>query len=98
MCIRDSGTPVETDGRTIWRLFAERYHFFRGTPTRLWLDHVFSDLFGIDELLSAETADRQYDAIAERLASDAYRPRALFERFGIEVIATTESPLDDLKW
>lgn len=92
------GTPVETDGRTIWQRFAERYHLFRGTPTRLWLDHVFSDLFGIDELLSAETADRQYDAIAERLVSDAYRPRALFERFGIEVIATTESPLDDLKW
>lgn len=92
------GSAVETDGRAIWRRFAEHYHLFRGTPTRLWFDYVLSDLFGIDEPLSAKTADRHYDAIAQRLASDAYRPRALFERFRIEVIATTESPLDDLKW
>ena len=30
--------------------------------------------------------------------SDAFRPRALFERFNIEVIATTEGALDDLQW
>jgi glucuronate isomerase len=92
------GSPVATDGRSIWRIFAEHYRLFRGTPTRLWLDYVLSDLFGIDEPLSAKTADRHYDTIAERLQTDAYRPRALFERFRIEVIATTESPLDDLKW
>jgi glucuronate isomerase len=91
-------TPVETDGRAVWRRFAEHYRLFRGTPTRLWFDHVLSDLFGIDEPLSAKTADRHYDAIAERLRTEAYRPRALYERFRIEVIATTESPLDDLRW
>jgi len=91
-------TPVETDGRVIWRRFAEHYYLFRGTPTRLWFDHVLSDLFGIDEPLSAKTADRHYDVIAERLRTEAYRPRALYERFRIEVIATTESPLDDLRW
>lgn len=92
------GSQVENDGRAIWRIFAEHYRLFRGTPTRLWFDYVLSDLFGIDEPLSAKTADHHYDAIAERLQSDAYRPRALFERFRIEVIATTESALDDLKW
>ncbi|WP_119268902.1 glucuronate isomerase [Taklimakanibacter deserti] len=91
-------TPVETDGRAIWRRFAEHYRLFRGTPTRLWFDHVLSDLFGIDEPLSAKTADRHYDTIAERLRTEAYRPRALYERFRIEVIATTEGPLDDLRW
>ncbi|HEY9055770.1 MAG TPA: glucuronate isomerase [Aurantimonas sp.] len=90
------GTAVETDGRAIWRRFASHYHLFRGTPTRLWLDHSFQTLFDIDRRLSAETADFYYDRISERLAQEAYRPRALFERFDIEVIATTESALDNL--
>ena len=74
------------------------YHLFRGTPTRLWFDYVLSDLFGIDEPLTAATADQHYDTIAALLASDGYRPRALFERFNIEVIATTDGALDDLRW
>ncbi|MEI9404823.1 glucuronate isomerase [Mesorhizobium argentiipisi] len=92
------GLPVETDGRIIWRRFAEHYFLFRGTPTRLWLDHVFEHLFGIEEPLTAVSADRCYDMIATLLQRDDYRPRALFERFNIEVIATTEGALDDLKW
>jgi glucuronate isomerase len=95
---RRDGGPVEIDGRKIWRLFAEHYHLFRGTPTRAWLDHAFATLFGLDRRLSAETADECYDTIAEALARPEYRPRALFQRFNIEVIATTESPLDELKW
>jgi glucuronate isomerase len=95
---RADGGPVEQDPRAIWRRFAERYHLFRGTPSRLWLDHAFAEVFGIDERLSAESADRIYDRIADCLALPEFRPRALFERFGIEVIATTESPLDDLRW
>lgn len=90
----EDGSPVETDGRAIWRLFAEHYHLFRGTPTRLWLDHAFSDLFGLNERLSPDNADASYDIIAEHLERDDYRPRALFERFNLEVIATTESALD----
>ncbi|RCS22231.1 glucuronate isomerase [Phyllobacterium salinisoli] len=92
------GTPVETDSRKIWRRFAENYYLFRGTPTRIWLDHAFSTLFDIDVGLSSKTADFYYERIAERLAQPDYRPRALFERFNIEVIATTEGPLDDLRW
>ena len=95
---RADGGPVETDPRKIWRRFAENYHLFRATPSRIWLDHSFSEVFGIDKRLSAETADDIYDEIAARLAEPAFRPRALFERFGIEVIATTDSPLDDLRW
>ena len=95
---RADGGSVETDGRTIWRLFAGHYHLFRGTPTRLWLDHSFETLFGMTERLSAETADVYYDAISERLTSDEFRPRALFERFRIEALSTTEGALDDLQW
>jgi glucuronate isomerase len=92
------GAPVERDGRRIWRRFAEHYHLFRGTPTRLWMDYVLSSLFGVDEPLCAATADTSYDSIAERLAKPEYRPRALFERFNIEAIATTEGALDELCW
>ena len=95
---RVDGGPTETDGRKIWRILAEHYHLFRGTPTQGWLDHVFQEVFGFDVPLSGETADVYYDTISEKLATPEFRPRALFERFNIEVIATTESPLDDLKW
>jgi glucuronate isomerase len=90
------GNP-DADPRESWRLFASRYHLFRGTPSRMWLDWVFSQSFDLDVLLSAETSDHYYDRITEALATDAFRPRALFERYNIEVIATTESPLDDLR-
>lgn len=96
ICRKDGG-EVEADPRRIWSIFAQNYHLFRGTPTRMWLDHAFSSLFGLTERLDADNADRAYDAIAEKLQSPEYRPRALFERFNIEVIATTESPLDDLR-
>jgi glucuronate isomerase len=92
------GAPVETDGRTIWRRFAENYYLFRGTPTRMWLDHTLATLFDIEERLTAESADRIYDRIAERLMRDDYRPRALFERFNLEVISTTDAAIDDLGW
>ncbi|GAA4730476.1 glucuronate isomerase [Phytohabitans rumicis] len=90
------GQPYEQDGRTIWRRFAEHWHLFRGTPSRLWLEETFTNVFGVTTALSPATADEVYDAIAAKLAEPEFRPRALFERFNIEVLATTESPLDDL--
>ena len=93
---RRDGGPVERDARKIWRTFAGHYHLFRGTPTRIWLDHAFATVFGCAERLSAESADRMFDHINACLARPEFRPRALFERFNIEVIATTESPLDPL--
>ena len=92
------GTPVETDGRKIWRLFAKHYFLFRGTPTRLWLDYTFENLFGLLDPLTPANADTYYDRIAELLARDEFRPRALYERFNIEAISTTDGALDDLKW
>jgi glucuronate isomerase len=93
---RRDGAPVERDARRIWRTFAAHYHLFRGTPTRTWLDHAFATVFGCTERLTAESADRIFDRINACLARPECRPRALFERFNIEVIATTESPLDAL--
>lgn len=88
--------PSPVDPRAAWRLFASHYHLFRGTPSRLWLDHAFAEVLGLDVQLEVATADRYYDHIAERLARPDYRPRALFDRFGIELLATTEGADADL--
>ncbi|HEV3239059.1 MAG TPA: glucuronate isomerase [Casimicrobiaceae bacterium] len=93
---RRDGVTVERDARKIWHTFAARYHLFRATPTRIWLDHAFHEIFGVRERLSEESADRIFDQINAALARPEFRPRTLFERFNIEVIATTESPLDPL--
>ena len=91
------GTPVETDPRAIWQLFAEHYYAFRGTPSRMWLDTVFHNVFELDVALDGDTAELYYERIDSSLKQPEFLPRALFERFNIEVIATTESPLDDLR-
>jgi glucuronate isomerase len=95
---RADGGPTETDGRKIWRRFAENYHLFRGTPSRLWLDHTLETLFGLTTRLSVATADHYYDQIADCLTQPEFRPRALYKRFNIEAIATTDGALDDLRW
>ncbi len=88
--------PSAADPREAWRLFAGHYYLFRGTPSRMWLDHVFAEVFGIDVALEPATADLYFDAIGDALATPAFRPRALFERFNIELLATTEGPHEDL--
>jgi glucuronate isomerase len=90
------GSPVEQDPRKIWQTFGEHYYLFRGTPTGFWLDHELHDLFGVRRKLTGDTAQSIYDAIDERLRLPEFRPRALFERFGIEVLATTDAATDTL--
>ncbi len=98
------GVPMERlkagaapeQARAVWTLFAAHYHLFRGTPTRLWLDYAFQELFGLEERLSPATADLYWEAITEALRGPEMRPRRLFERFRIEVLATTDSPLSTL--
>ena len=84
------------DARGVWRIFARHYYLFRGTPTRLWLDFAFQELFELNQRLSAGTADLYFDAISEKLQTAEFLPRALYERFRLEVLATTDSPLDPL--
>jgi glucuronate isomerase len=90
------GRPVVENPRKVWRIFASHYYLFRGTPTRVWMDYVFEKLFGLPQRFTADTADLFYDTIAEKLKTPEFLPRALFERFNLEVLSTTDSPLDSL--
>ena len=96
-----NGVPLESllkgEPRRVWQLFAEHYYLFRGTPTGAWLDYELNEVFGLSTRLSSETAERMYDEIVEKLASPEFRPRALFERFNIEVLATTDAATDTLE-
>lgn len=90
------GTAVEKDHRKIWQIFADHFYLFAGTPTGIWLTHEFSEVFGVQEKLSSATAQDIYDQIAGKLLSPEFRPRALFDRFNIEVLSTTDPAESDL--
>jgi len=97
------GIPQEdgkqsADPREVWRIFARNYYLFRGTPTRLWMDFALENVFGLTERLSAANADEFYEGIEKKLQTPEFLPRALFERFNIEVLATTDAAVDSLEF
>ena len=91
------GTPTEADPRAVWQRFADHYHLFLGTPTRAWLDYVFAEVFGVEEKLTSASGPAIYDQIDARLQEPDFRPRALFDRFNIEVLTTTDAATDSLE-
>jgi len=92
-----AGPENKTDPREAWNIFAANYHLFRGSPIRLWMNYVFKEVFDIDAALNSDTAAYYYDSILAKLSTESFRPRALYDQFNIEVLATTDSPLDDLR-
>lgn len=95
---RTDSAPVEADHRKIWQIFAEHFYLFRGTPTGMWLTHELHDVFGIRRKLNGRTSLEIYDQIADCLAKPEFRPRRMFEQFGIEVLATTDTASDPLEY
>lgn len=91
------GTTEGADPRRAWQIFAEHFHLFRGTPTGAWLRHELYEVFGVRTRLTGETGQRIYDEVLEKLTSPEFRPRALFDRFNIEVLATTDAATDSLQ-
>lgn len=94
---RKDAAPVEEDHRKIWQLFAEHFYLFRGTPTGIWIRDELQTVFGIDEKLNADSAQRIYDQITTCLADAAFRPRELYRRFKIEVLTTTDESTSRLE-
>jgi len=92
------GCPVEHDHRRIWQTFADHFYLFRGTPTGVWLAQELHEVFGVREKLTGKTAQAIYDQLEASLALPEFRPRALFERFKIEVLCTTDAATDTLQF
>lgn len=95
---RADGGEVENDHRKIWQTFADNFFLFRGTPTGMWLAHELSDVFGVTDKLNGANAQKVYDQIADCLTKPEFRPRQLFERFNIEILATTDAAADTLEY
>jgi glucuronate isomerase len=91
------GTGRPADPRAAWHAFVANWKLFAGTASGYWLTDELATLFGVGPGLSTATAEADYDRIARRLADPGFRPRALFERFAIDVLATTDDPLDSLE-
>jgi glucuronate isomerase len=92
------GSPTEQDHRRAWQRFADHYYLFRGTPTGIWLQDEFANVFGITEKLNSQNAQAIYDQIDAQLQSPAFRPRALYEQFNIEVLCTTDAATSTLAY
>jgi glucuronate isomerase len=90
------GLLAEAEAREVWRLLCSHWDVYRGTPVRYWLEAELAEIFEVSVRPSAQTADAIYDQVADRLTKDGYRPRALYDRFRIQVLATTDDPCDDL--
>jgi glucuronate isomerase len=88
--------PTQSQARDTWRALCEHWDVFRGTPVRYWFVSELAEIFGVTERPSAQTSDSIYEQLATSRAKDEFRPRALFSQFGIEVLATTDDPVDDL--
>ncbi|MBN1758420.1 MAG: glucuronate isomerase [Chitinispirillaceae bacterium] len=92
------GSVVERDHRKIWQRFADNFYLFKGTPTSMWLQYEFTEVFGITEKLTRGNASHLYDILQEKIDSPEFLPRALYERFNIEVLSTTDGPSDTLEF
>ena len=90
------GPLPEDRARAAWRLLCANWHLLRGTPVRFWFETELADIFGVTQRPGAANADALYDQIAGALREPGHRPRALLQRFGIDFLATTDDPADDL--
>ncbi len=94
---RKDGGAVETDHRKIWQLICDNWHLMRATPTGIWMRDELKDVFGISEKMNSANAQAIYDAIDAKLQSTEFQPRQMFDRFNIEVLATTDAATDTLE-
>lgn len=90
------GTPTETDHRKIWQTICDNWYLMRGTPTYLWLRDELRDVFGVELAMNSANAQAIYSTLEEKLRQPQFSPRRMFERFNIEVLATTDAATDTL--
>ncbi len=65
-------------------------------PLYHWTHLELQRYFGIDDLLGPATAELIYDKVNEMLASGDYSVRSMIRKMNVEVICTTDDPVDSL--
>ncbi|GHO51832.1 glucuronate isomerase [Ktedonobacter robiniae] len=96
---KEKGGHLATpDHRKVWQIVCDHWYLFRGTPSSLWLRDELRDIFGIEEKINSANAQKIYDALEAKLHNPEFQPRQMFERFHIEVLATTDAATDTLHY
>ena len=86
----------EASDREKFRAWAATVPATIRNPLFDWTHLELRRYFGIEDLLNADNADRIYDQCGEMLSSPEYSARSLVQRFGVEMIGTTDDPVDRL--
>lgn len=84
-----------------WEKFekwAETIPYTMRNPMYHWTHLELKRVFDIDILLKPENAREIYDRANELLQKPEYSARGLMKRFGVEVVCTTDDPIDTLEY
>ena len=83
--------------REKFRAFAKTLTYCIGNPLYHWTHLELKRYFGIDEILTEKNADEIFDKCSALLATEGYSAKGLIARSGVEVVCTTDDPIDTLE-
>ena len=84
-----------------WEKFqkwAETVPYTFRNPLYHWTHLELRTAFGITETLNPESAKRIYDACNAKLAEEGMSARGLMKHYRVEVVCTTDDPIDSLEY
>ena len=81
-----------------FKAFARTIPLLIGNPLYHWTHLELKRYFDIDETLSEKTCDMIWQRCNECLAKDEFRAQELIKRSNVEVICTTDDPIDTLEY
>lgn len=81
-----------------WMVLSKVFPDLGGSHVHQWLHLDLRRLFGVKDLLSAETGDRIWRLVNERLKQKEMLPQAIFKKVKAKIICTTDDPADDLRY
>lgn len=91
--ITGSATPKEK-----WMELARVMPEIAGNPVFEWIHLDLRRRFGITDVLCSENAERIWDEVNARLATDDFKPLALLKAMNVEVMCSTDDPVDTLEY
>ena len=81
-----------------FKAFATALQYAIGNPLYHWTHLELKKYFGIDEALCEENADEIYEKCTALLRTDEYSARNLIKNSNVEVVCTTDDPIDTLEY